>query len=114
MSGAMPLRRGVHKPLEDAANALIKQSLRGVTKHSDKADILTEWKEAERHRREVYVASGVPDPAHRRGMFHRSANPSRPDLNSREGVSRQASRRSTSLQAHVLEHGVSGEGEGSS
>lgn len=82
------MRSGVHRPLEDEANRLIRESLRGVTKHSDKADILTPWKEAERHRREVYVATGSPDPATRRGVFHRSLNPARPELNSRDGVAR--------------------------
>lgn len=85
----MPLRRGVHAALEAEANRLIKESLAGVTRHSDKADILTPWKEQERYRREVYVSSGVPDSSTRQGMFHRSLNPSRPELNSRDGVARQ-------------------------
>lgn len=102
----MPLRRGVHKPLEDAANAIIKESLAGVTKHSEKSDILTPWKEQERLRREVFSGAGVPDGAVRRGTFHRSANPSRPDLNSREGIVR--SRRIDSLSAHVESAGMEG------
>lgn len=81
-----PLRRGVHRPLEDEADRIIRESLKGVTKHSDKADILTPWKEAERYRREVYVSSGSPDPAARQGMFHRCTNAARPDLNSRDGI----------------------------
>lgn len=104
----MPMRRGVHKPLEDAANALIKTSLAGVTKHSEKADILTPWKEQERLRREVYSGSGVPDASVRRGVFHRSANAARPDLNSREGVVR--ARRIDSLQAFMDANGAAGEG----
>lgn len=84
------IRYGVHRELEDEANRLIKESLEGVTKHSDKSDILTPWKEAARYKREIYVAEGVPDKAFRQGMFHRVANINRPDLNSRDGISRGA------------------------
>jgi hypothetical protein len=83
------VRMGVHRPLEDEADRIIRESLVGVTKHSDKADILTPWKEQSRYSREVYVASGVPDPSVRRGIFGRVANPARPELNSRDGVARQ-------------------------
>lgn len=89
---SIPLRRGVHRPLEDAADALIKESLAGVTKHSDKADILTPWKEAERRRREVMVPSGVPDAANRQGIFHRVINTGAPHLNSREGTATRGHR----------------------
>lgn len=99
-----PIRRGVHRPLEDEANRLIRESLQGVTKHSAKADILTPWKEADRHRREVYTASGSPDPAVRRGMFHRALNPVRPELNSREGIAR-ARHGMGSLSGFLAEHG---------
>lgn len=85
------MRRGVHRELEEEANRIIRESLKGVTKHSEKADILTPWKEAERHRREVYVASGVPDASTRRGIFHRPLNTLRPELNSRDGVARARS-----------------------
>jgi hypothetical protein len=85
------LRRGVHAPLEEAADAIIKESLKGVTKHSEKSDILTPWKQAERYRREVYPRSGVPDST-RKGNFHRVVNPTRPDLNSREGTAPHPSR----------------------
>jgi len=78
---SMPLRRGLCASLEAESNRLIKESLVGVTKHSDKADILTQWKEQERYRREVYVASGTPDPSVRLGMFGRVLNPTRPELN---------------------------------
>ena len=94
----MPIRRGVHAGLEAEANRLIKESLAGVTKHSEKADILTPWKEQDRYRREVYVATGVPDSSTRRGMFGRALNRSRPELNSRDGVARP---RTTSLTDHV-------------
>ena len=83
--GLIPLTSGTHLTLEAAADALIKQSLQGVTRHSDKSDILTPWKEQERRRREVYVPSGTPDSANREGIFHRSTNPSSTHLNSRDG-----------------------------
>lgn len=78
------VRNGKHKQLEEEADRLIRQSLVGVTKHSAKSDILTPWKEAERYRREVYPASGVADNT-RKGMFHRVANSSKPDLNCLSG-----------------------------
>jgi hypothetical protein len=96
---------GVHRTLEDEADRLIKQSLAGVTSHKAKSDILTPWKDAERHRREVYTQAGVPDEAVRKGMFGRVANRSRPDLNSRDGLAR-ANRFSSSLASFVDEHGV--------
>lgn len=107
MAGSMPVRRGVHAPLEAEADRMIRESLRGVTKHSEKADILTPWKEQERYRREVYVVSGVPDPAIRRGSFHRAANPTRPELNSRDGISRprQSTGTTGSLASHVENDG---------
>lgn len=80
------LRFGVDRTLEDAANEIIRESLAGVTKRSDKADILTPWKEMDRKSREVYSASGTVDAATRRGYFHRAWNPAHPHLNSREGV----------------------------
>jgi hypothetical protein len=99
----MNLRSGVNHHLEKEANRLLRESLKGVTKHSEKSDLLTPWKEADRLRREVYVASGVPDPSTRRGIFHRSRNADRPELNSRDGVARP--RRTDSLSAFVSEHG---------
>ena len=84
----MVIRRGVHRPLEDEANRIIKESLAGVTKHSEKSDILTPWKEQARMRREVYVTSGTPDKSIRHGMFNRVVNPMKPELNSRMGVAR--------------------------
>lgn len=80
------LRNGVHQPLEDAATALIKESLAGVTSRSAKSDILTPWKEIARKRREVYVRTGVPDPSTRSGMFNRAWNPAHSHLNSRDGA----------------------------
>ena len=81
----MPVRRGVHAALEAAADALIKESLKDVTRHADKSDILTPWKQQERLKREVMVPSGVPDPAVRSGVFHRALNPRDGHLNSRLG-----------------------------
>ena len=86
MSGSMPLRRGVHAALEAAADAILKESLKGVTRHQDKSDLLTPWKMQERQRREVMVPSGTPDPALRQGIFTRALNPTSPHLNSRQGT----------------------------
>jgi hypothetical protein len=98
------MKYGVHRALEDAADALIKESLEGVFSHKEKSDILTPWKQADRLRREVYTAVGVPDASVRKGMFHRVANRSRPDLNSRDGLAR-SNRISSSLTTHMEEHG---------
>lgn len=96
-----PLRRGVHAALEQEANRLLRESLKGVTKHSDKSDVLTPWKEAERYRREVYVAGGTPDASTRKGVFHRATNSARPELNSRDGVARPRHAPGASLQTFV-------------
>lgn len=88
MNDVMPLRRGTHKPLEDVANAMLKEALAGVTRHSEKSDLLTPWKEAERRRREVMVPSGVPDSALRKGVFYREINRTHAHLNSCEGIVR--------------------------
>lgn len=80
------LRYGVHRVLEDEADRILATSLKTVTKHSDKSDILTPWKEKDRTSREVYTSSGTPDRSVRAGMFHRAWNPSQPHLNSRDGV----------------------------
>ena len=82
------MRYGVYRTLEDQADAIIKESLKGVTSHREKSDILTPWKNADRHRREVYTSLGVPDESIRKGMFGRAANRARPDLNSRDGLAR--------------------------
>lgn len=82
------IRNGIHLPLEEAANAIIFGALKGVTKQSEKADILTPWKEQDRRSREVMASSGTVDASIRRGMYHRVANRSHPYLNSREGVTR--------------------------
>lgn len=79
---------GIHAPLEDLANEIIFGSLKGVTSQRAKSDILTPWKEQDRRSREVLASGGVVDPAIRRGMYHRVANPRAPHLNSREGHTR--------------------------
>lgn len=82
----MTLRSGVHREMEDAANEILRQSLSTVTRHRDKADILTPWKEQARRGREVFVPSGTPDAALRKGTFGRALNPTHAHLNSAEGV----------------------------
>jgi hypothetical protein len=82
----MPLRHGTHAPLEEAANEMLRVALRGV-RHVEH-DVLTPWKEADRRRRELYVASGTPDAAVRQGCFYRALNTARPELNSRDGIAR--------------------------
>lgn len=83
----MIVRTGVHAPLEEAANEILRVHLSGITKHSDKADVLTPWKEQARRSREVYVPSGTPDAAVRSGIYTRSINPTSPHLNSTGGAS---------------------------
>ena len=97
------VRTGVHRPLEDAADELLRQSMAGVTSMEAKSDILTPWKQRDRLAREVYVASGVPDSAIRQGMYHRVANPQAPHLNSRDGVAIRT-RRTDSLTSFVESH----------
>lgn len=79
------LRYGVAKALEEEANAILRESLRSQ-KAPEKSDILTPWKEQQRRRREIFVATGTPDPAVRQGVFSRRTNPARPHLNSRDGI----------------------------
>lgn len=80
------IRYGIHVPLEKAADDLIFGSLKGVTSQTEKSDILTPWKDADRHRKEVLAHSGVVDAQVRKGMYHRAANTAKPYLNSRDGV----------------------------
>ena len=89
----MRLRHGVHAQLEEAANELIKESLKGVTSIQAKSDILTPWKEIDRKKREVMVPSGSPDAALRRGNYHRAYNRTAPHLNAVEGVPTAGRRR---------------------
>lgn len=81
----MRLRFGTCAELEEAATRLIHDSLIGVTSREAKSDILTPWKQEDRWNHEVYPASGIADPAVRRGQFSRAWNSRRPHLNSRDG-----------------------------
>lgn len=89
----LPFRAGVNVDLEEVADELLRQSLVGVTSHEAKRDVLTPWKKRDRLRREVFNSTGVADPSVRRGMYHRSANPDYPELNSRDGVAQPRSTR---------------------
>lgn len=80
------MRHGVHKPLEAMANDLLRETFRGETSHSVVNDVLSPWKLAARRRREVYVASGRPDPSFRKGLYRREANRVKLHLNSRDGA----------------------------
>lgn len=106
----MPLRHGIHKPLEDEATKLIMDSLKGVTSMSAKSDLLTPWKEQDRHRREILVSSGIPDRKIRQGMYHRAWNSRQQHLNSRDGTA-PASRGRDALSLFVDEHRADGGGE---
>jgi hypothetical protein len=86
------MRQGVWQDAEDFANEMLRLSLKGVTAYSAKSDILTPWKQQMREQREVFVASGTPDPAIRLGMYRRAANPEHPELQSRDGVARARTR----------------------
>ena len=96
----MPIRRGVHKELEEMADSLIFAVTSKTTKHSEKSDVLTPWKEIDRRKREVYTSEGTPDGSLRKGIFGRSLNPAAHHLNSVEAmrphkfVGRQSSVRS--------------------
>jgi hypothetical protein len=94
---------GVNPTLEAEADRLLRESLRGVTKHSDKSDILTAWKEADRYKREVYVQGGVPDAATRKGVFHRVLNTTKPELNSRDGAARPRQGAQQAAPSHIYE-----------
>lgn len=91
----MPLRRGVHLPLEEMADELLREDVRGLS-HAEH-DILTPWKLHDRLKREVYVKDGTPDASIRRGNYHRVHNPARPELSSREGAAPPRSRTGWSL-----------------
>jgi hypothetical protein len=81
-------KSGIDATLEAVANELLRESLKDVHSHTAKSDILTPWKEQMRREREVLVSSGVPDASWRQGLYHRAHNPTRPDLNSRDGIAR--------------------------
>lgn len=93
------LRPGVNRTLEDAADEIIRHSLKGVTSRSAKSDILTPWKQKDRWQKEVYTSSGIASEG-RRGMFHRALNRRQTHLNAREGTL-PARRGLASLEAFV-------------
>lgn len=93
---------GVQKDLEAAADEILRQQVADLPR-SQKMDILTPWKERDRLSREVYTADGIPDPAVRRGIYHRVWNPGNPHLNSRDGLVR--ARRTEEPGAYVPEEG---------
>lgn len=99
------MRYGVNRQLEAQADEMLRRNLASVTAHSEKKDILTPWKQQDRVSREVYVSSGIPDPAIRRGIFGRAYNPVQRHLNSREGIAppvrNVAAVDMDTLQAHV-------------
>lgn len=92
-------RYGRHSLVEDVADEMIRRSLLGVTRYCDKDDILTPWKSNMRERREILNSTGVADPAVRRGMYHRAANPLKKELNSRLGIAQARSSGSITLSA---------------
>jgi hypothetical protein len=102
----MTMHHGTNRILEEEADRIIKESLKGVTRYSDKADILTPWKQKSRARREILTSSGFPEPALRQGMFNRRHNPARPDLNSRDGIAQARGRGLERLQTFVAEYGA--------
>jgi len=81
----MRLRHGVCHQLEEEADRLIAESLKGCTSREAKSDILTPWKLEDRMNREILTSTGVADPAVRKGMFKRTWNPKHSHLNSRDG-----------------------------
>jgi hypothetical protein len=80
----MPVRRGVHLPLEEAADDLLRADLKNCRSHAEH-DVLTPWKLHDRLKREVYTTEGTPDGSIRKGNYYRAHNPARPELSSREG-----------------------------
>lgn len=66
---------GPNFALEEEANRLLADDRRGVTKLSDKKDILTEEQLLLRKSKEVYNQNGVPDRSLMSGIFKREYNP---------------------------------------
>lgn len=80
------MKYGVHPILEAEADKLIKRSMVGQTRPSEKSDVLTPWKADHRRKYEVYPNTGVADPSIRQGMFERAANGVSTHLNSIDGA----------------------------
>jgi hypothetical protein len=88
--------------LEEAADEMLRESLEGCTKYSEKSDVLTAWKLQMRETREILTSSGFPERHIRQGMYHRAANLTKPELNSRDGVARaRSSGHNTTAQTHT-------------
>ncbi|AEJ94431.1 hypothetical protein PBI_SEBATA_219 [Mycobacterium phage Sebata] len=68
------LYTGVKSDLEELADALLRESRRGVTALSEKKDYLTNEQLALRQQREVLNENGFPDPSIRQGLYRRSYN----------------------------------------
>jgi len=101
----MIVKTGVDDELEQAADALLWDSLKGVTKFSEKADILTPWKAKDRKNHEVLTPSGLAQTHHRQGTYGRRDNRGDPSLNSREGLAGLRKRRPRPLHAWMVEQG---------
>ncbi len=97
----MRVKVGVDETLEAEADSLLKTSLSGVTKQSDKRDLLTPWKAKNRADHEVLV--GLADPTRFQGTFTRRYNPVHTSLNSREGVAGFSPRKPAPLSAYMAE-----------
>ncbi len=69
------VRSGIDWEKEDAANQILRESRKGVTKLSDKKFWLTEEQLALRQSREVYNQFGVPDARLVSGLYRRAHNP---------------------------------------
>jgi len=95
---------GTSVSLEKEANKWLKRSIAGVKSYSAKSDILTPWKEQMRHTREIHNVTGVADTT-RKGMYHRRANVTRPELNSRMGTARPRKNPGGTLGAFLAETG---------
>lgn len=69
------LYSGVNSPLEEQANAILREGRRGITALSEKKDYLTEEQLNLRQAREVLNSNGFPDPSIRQGLYRRVYNP---------------------------------------
>lgn len=66
---------GVNTDLEEQANALLRESRKGITALSEKKDFLTEEQLHLRQSREVLNSNGFPDPSICQGLYRRTYNP---------------------------------------
>lgn len=85
MSLLNSIYQGVNSELEERANAILRESRRGVTALSEKKDYFTEEQLSLRQSREVGNVNGFPDPSIRQGHYRRAFNPR---ANSRPGSRR--------------------------